>query len=494
MREIVLDTETTGGSAKNGDRICEIGMIELVDGAATGRIFHSYFDPCCDVHWAAKRVHGLSRKMLTGQPLFADHAQGILDFIGADPVLAHNSVFDQRFVRAEMERLGLVPPGNNQWRDTIRLAERRFPRGPAKLDLLVEKLEIETPDRKIHGALLDAAILAAVVARLRGQPDIDIVPLMSQAQPRPSAARKPGGEADLRPQAATPFKTPDKAPQDLQRNRDQQRHDQACLALRDKVQEAFDQAQSFPDFMARVEASGLRVRPNLSKTTGELGGLRFRSDDVYLLSSALGLGRKTFEQGVLKYDPSTMLEETQAYNARYTADFGQCAHETLPKGRPSWHCPSLKLNRPEIAVAASAEEVDAEVGAKTVTEGLRKEIEQVNGWAPRLDSGMYEMLKSGQDDWSRVAPKHLVAHTQAAHGDESEPLRAIMYMPDTDRNTALRWVCRGLDPAHALCKTTAPRMKFGYPLPEIVVQAARNIHRTSMRAHECRDMDETVEP
>jgi len=494
MREIVLDTETTGGSAKNGDRICEIGMIELVDGAATGRVFHSYFDPCCDIHWAATRVHGLTRNMLAGQPLFADRAQGILNFIGADPVLAHNSVFDQRFVRAEMERLGLVPPGNNQWKDTIRLAERRFPRGPAKLDLLVEKLGIETPDRKVHGALLDAAILAAVVARLRGQPDIEIAPLMSQAQPRPSAAGKTREGKVVRSQAAAPFKAPKKAPQDLQRKEDEQMHDRACLALRDKVQEAFDQAQSFPDFLARVEASGLRVRPNLSNTTGELGGLRFRSDEVFLLSSALGLGRKTFEKGILKYDLTTMLEEAQTYKARYTADFGQCAHETLPKGRPSWHCPSLKLRRAEIAVAATAEELDAEVGANAVKDGLQKEIEQVNAWAPRLDNAMYEMLKSGQDDWSRVGPKHLVAHAQARHGSENEPLRAIMYMPDTDRNTALRWVCRGLEPAHALCKTTVPRLKFGAPLPEVVVQAARSIHRISMRAHECRDMEETVEP
>ncbi|MFX4300325.1 exonuclease domain-containing protein [Pseudosulfitobacter pseudonitzschiae] len=180
VRRVILDTETTGGSARNGDRVCELGMVETVGHIPTGRIFHEYIDPERDIHWAATRVHGLKRSMLLGCPKFLDIGQDARDFILDAPVLAHNSRFDAGFMNAEFQRAGIDRVYN--WIDTVTMCQRAMPGGQHKLDIMVQRLGIATPDRKIHGALLDAAILAAVVACIVDAPSVDIQALTEKAR------------------------------------------------------------------------------------------------------------------------------------------------------------------------------------------------------------------------------------------------------------------------------------------------------------------------
>jgi len=267
-------------------------------------------------------------------------------------------------------------------------------------------------------------------------------------------------------------------------------HDHACVALRDAIRSSFLHASSFPDFLARVERAGVRVRPNLSVTTGSLNGIRFRSDDLYILSSALGLGASDFSSGRLKYEAETMREEVEAYTTSYREDFGECRSDGVPKARPSPRCPSLRVNRAEISVAASLHEAEVAVNENSLSGTLEEEIARVNDLDPCLSNSLYAMLKCGQDGWSRSSPKILTTHAIATHGDASRPLRAIMYMRDQDRNNALRWVCRGLEPSHALCKVVTPRLRFGAPLDERVIEVARDIHCQSRRKHECLDHPE----
>ena len=205
MRTIILDTETTGASARQGDRIVEIGAVEMIDHRPTGRVFHAYLDPKHPIHWAATRVHGLRNADLEGFPVFRDILPEFLDFVGGDRIHAHNAAFDASFVSAEITACGHAPFPGSQWSCTLPLVRRHVGSGSAKLDAVVARLGLEIPDRKIHGALLDAAILAAVVARLHRAPDIDVAALTAAAKPFPGKSlRLLAGESRQRPVGATP--------------------------------------------------------------------------------------------------------------------------------------------------------------------------------------------------------------------------------------------------------------------------------------------------
>jgi DNA polymerase III subunit epsilon len=165
MRTVSLDSETTGGSPKAGDRACEIGLVEMVDGRRTGRTWRSYFNPKRKVHFGALRVHGLTNKFLSDKPLFEERAEEILDFIDGAPCKAHNARFDRDVLINEFAVTGLEIP-KLEFYDTIPMAKKLLSGGRFKLDILVERLGITAPDRKLHGALLDAEILGMVVERL----------------------------------------------------------------------------------------------------------------------------------------------------------------------------------------------------------------------------------------------------------------------------------------------------------------------------------------
>ncbi len=173
MREIVLDTETTGIDALNGDRLVEIGCVELMNHVATGRTYHVYLNPERDMPEEAFRVHGLSTDFLKDKPLFSEVVADFLEFIGQDRLVIHNAPFDMGFINAEMTRIGMKPL-RNPVLDTVQMARKRFPGAPASLDALCRRFEIDNSNRTLHGALLDSELLAEVYLELLGgrQPDL----------------------------------------------------------------------------------------------------------------------------------------------------------------------------------------------------------------------------------------------------------------------------------------------------------------------------------
>jgi DNA polymerase-3 subunit epsilon len=176
MREIVLDTETTGLDPKDGHRVVEIGCVELLNHVPTGRTFHRYVNPERSMPEEAYQVHGLSEEFLAQHPPFRDVVDEFLDFIGADRLVIHNAEFDIRFINAELKTLGR-PPIACAFEDTLTLARRRFPGAQASLDALCRRFEIDLSARTKHGALLDCELLAAVYLELIGgrQPGFELM-------------------------------------------------------------------------------------------------------------------------------------------------------------------------------------------------------------------------------------------------------------------------------------------------------------------------------
>lgn len=168
MREIVLDTETTGLDPASGHRVVEIGAVEISNLIPTGRIFHRYVDPERDMPEEAFRVHGLSREFLAQHKAFKEIAGEFLDFIEDAPLIIHNAEFDTRFLNAEFTLLSLPPLCPTRVIDTLAMARRRHPGGPNSLDALCQRYAIDLSRRDKHGALLDANLLAEVYAELCG--------------------------------------------------------------------------------------------------------------------------------------------------------------------------------------------------------------------------------------------------------------------------------------------------------------------------------------
>lgn len=168
MREIVLDTETTGLDPASGHRIVEIGCVELINHIRTGNYFHTYLNPEREMPREAENVHGLSTAFLADKPLFRTVAQAFLEFVGEDPLVIHNAAFDMKFLNAELDALGLPLLPMDRALDTVLMARRMFPGQPASLDALCKRFAIDLSARTKHGALLDAELLADVYLELRG--------------------------------------------------------------------------------------------------------------------------------------------------------------------------------------------------------------------------------------------------------------------------------------------------------------------------------------
>lgn len=168
MREIVFDTETTGLDPKTGDRVVEIGAVELVNHIPTGQFFHEYIDPERDMPVEAFNVHGLSEEFLTGKPKFAEIADKFLEFIADAKLIAHNASFDMTFINHELKVLGHPAVPGDVVIDTLQIARRRHPAGPNSLDALCSRYGIDNSRRTKHGALLDAELLAEVYIELIG--------------------------------------------------------------------------------------------------------------------------------------------------------------------------------------------------------------------------------------------------------------------------------------------------------------------------------------
>ena len=168
MREIILDTETTGLDPSRGDRIVEIGCLELVNRLPSGETFHVYINPERTMSPEAEAVHGISDAFLADKPKFADIVEGFLEFVGSDPLVIHNAAFDMKFLNAELGHVGRGPLETNPVIDTLALARKRFPGAPASLDALCRRFGVDNSGRVHHGALLDSELLADVYLELSG--------------------------------------------------------------------------------------------------------------------------------------------------------------------------------------------------------------------------------------------------------------------------------------------------------------------------------------
>ena len=168
MREIVFDTETTGLEPLKGDRVVEIGAIELVNHIPSGRRFHKYINPERTMPAEAQRVHGLDDAFLKDKPLFADIADELAEFLADANLIAHNASFDIAFINAELTRCGRTAISDEHVIDTLVLARRKHPGSPASLDALMSRYQIDASRRTLHGALLDAELLAEVYIELIG--------------------------------------------------------------------------------------------------------------------------------------------------------------------------------------------------------------------------------------------------------------------------------------------------------------------------------------
>jgi DNA polymerase III subunit epsilon len=170
MREIVLDTETTGLDARKGDRLIELGCIELVNRTPTGVEFHAFICPQDrPVHPDAERIHGLSNVFLKDKPPFPAVVEGFLDFIGSSTLVIHNASFDIGFINMELERIGAAAIAMDRVVDTLALARRKHPAGPNTLDALCKRYGIDTTQRTKHGAIVDSLLLAQVYVELIGE-------------------------------------------------------------------------------------------------------------------------------------------------------------------------------------------------------------------------------------------------------------------------------------------------------------------------------------
>lgn len=168
MREIVLDTETTGFKPEEGHRLVEIGCLELVNLIPTGRTFHKYLNPERDVPPDAARVHGLTTEFLADKPKFAEVVEEFLEFIADAPLVIHNATFDMSFINAELLWSGRKPLPKTRAVDTLTMARQKFPGSPASLDALCKRFGVDNSGRKFHGALLDSELLAEVYLELKG--------------------------------------------------------------------------------------------------------------------------------------------------------------------------------------------------------------------------------------------------------------------------------------------------------------------------------------
>ena len=168
MREIVFDTETTGLSPVGGDRIVEIGCVEMFNRVETGRTFHSYFNPCRPMPSEAEAVHGLSDRFLSDKPNFHERCEELLEFIGDSPMVAHNASFDFGFINHELGQCGRTLVCTSRMIDTLAIARQKFPGAKHSLDALCTRFGVDRSQRIKHGALLDAQLLAQVYVELTG--------------------------------------------------------------------------------------------------------------------------------------------------------------------------------------------------------------------------------------------------------------------------------------------------------------------------------------
>jgi DNA polymerase-3 subunit epsilon len=199
VREIVFDTETTGLNPAGGDRMVEIGCVEMFNRVETGRHFHAYFNPERLMPSDAEAVHGLTTIFLSDKPLFVEKADELLEFIEDSPLVAHNASFDFGFLNFELERCGRPPVSMSRMRDTLQLARTRHPGAKHSLDALCVRFGIDRSQRVKHGALLDAQLLAQVYVELTGGRQIGLGLVADSGTVAVNASARPVVIREVRP-------------------------------------------------------------------------------------------------------------------------------------------------------------------------------------------------------------------------------------------------------------------------------------------------------
>ncbi|MEL7047585.1 MAG: DNA polymerase III subunit epsilon [Pseudomonadota bacterium] len=190
MREIVMDTETTGFDPLKGDRLIEIGCVEIFNRVPTGEEYHCFINPLRDVPAAAQAVHGISTEFLQDKPVFENVADAFLNFIGPDPLVIHNAPFDIGFLNAELTKSGRQALSNDRVIDTLVMARRKHPGGSNTLDALCKRYGVDNSKRDKHGALIDSLLLAEVYLELLGERQTDFLSAgASQASARADRSR-----------------------------------------------------------------------------------------------------------------------------------------------------------------------------------------------------------------------------------------------------------------------------------------------------------------
>ena len=204
-RKIVFDTETTGLKPFKGDRITEIGCVEIVNLLPTGKTFRRYVNPEREVPEEVVRITGLTTEFLADKPLFADIAQEFLDFVGDSQLVAHNAAFDRDFLNAEMDRLNRERFDDSRFIDTLAIARKKFPGAYNSLDALCKRFSINLSERTLHGALLDARLLAEVYLELNGgrEQRLDLGLRQPQAESGPASIDRERAKAAVKPALAT---------------------------------------------------------------------------------------------------------------------------------------------------------------------------------------------------------------------------------------------------------------------------------------------------
>ena len=208
MREIVLDTETTGLDPSNGDRIVEIGCLELVNRLPTGKTYHVYINPERDMPREAEAVHGLSAAFLADKPVFAEIAEEFIAFVKGAALIIHNAAFDMKFLNAELALMGRDDLRGAEIIDTLTMARKKFPGAPASLDALCRRFGVDNSGRDLHGALIDSELLAGVYLELSGgrQPGLvfqaDGGPVAAEGAQKPDARPQPRRAARQRRETA----------------------------------------------------------------------------------------------------------------------------------------------------------------------------------------------------------------------------------------------------------------------------------------------------
>ena len=219
MREIVFDTETTGLSPAGGDRMVEIGCVELFNRVETGRSFHSYFNPGRPMPSEAEEVHGLSDRFLSDKPNFHERCEELLEFIGDSPLVAHNAAFDFGFINHELGQCGRPPVCTSRMVCTLTLARQKFPGAKHSLDALCTRFGVDRSQRIKHGALLDAQLLAQVYVELTGGRQIGLT-LVAELVGETSVAAEAAAFAEAAPIAVTvrPPRPHEPSPDELARH------------------------------------------------------------------------------------------------------------------------------------------------------------------------------------------------------------------------------------------------------------------------------------